>query len=245
MKKNVFFLRAGVVGLCVVVLGTGVSVDAQGQMGIKGGLSFANLGGAKNLDNEIQAVVPSADPGSLLWWTASVWSAHDLLPNLVALQMELTYWRGGKSWNGMPGGDDDDFKLEIDYLQIPLMLKVLVPIATYIVPNLYVGPQISLAFRARARNINQLPEGIELISPFFNGLDQRSSIIDYAVNTFDAGFVAGAGFQLPSKYGNFDFDFRYIFGGLNTFNFPEATEIRNYAFLLMAGYSVNFGGKCP
>jgi hypothetical protein len=79
---------------------------------------------------------------------------------------------------------------------------------------------------------------LETTSRFFRRFNIREPDWDYARNPVDVGFVTGFGAQMPAGPGMVDLDLRYYHGALNVFNFNDSGKIRNYAFLILIGYSL-------
>ena len=117
------------------------------------------------------------------------------------------------------------------------MIKFMAPVSPYFIPNVYVGPCLSVALRSRTRDLNLLPQSVRNTS-FFSHINADEDDWDYARNAVDGGFVAGLGFQFPTNYGMIDLDLRYNFGAVNVFNYGAGEGIRNYSFLVMLGCSM-------
>jgi hypothetical protein len=90
-------------------------------------------------------------------------------------------------------------------------------------------------FRAR---LTDAPDGI---AETIIGEDVAvGEVFERYTNTIDLGLATGIDFGIPFGPGNIVFDFRYNLGAINVFNTAPAASIRNYVFLLMAGYSIEF-----
>jgi hypothetical protein len=212
-----------------------ISVNAQGKsFGIKGGLSISNFwgDGMDNLNNQIDL-----DEKNLLWGVISLYSTREFLPDLISLQSELVYSRGGKRWSGNIDGNDVDLRISIDYISMPWLMKLNLPVLMK--PSIYIGPQVSWMFRAR---VEDLPSDIAAES-FFADINRTtgSGLFERYVNVIDIGFAAGLDFNIPLGPGSAVIDFRYNQGFLNVFNFDEGDDIHNYSFFVMAGYQLDFG----
>jgi hypothetical protein len=211
------------------------------MVGIKGGYVLSNFWGTgtDNLNSSLREVVSGLDEKNLNWFTVSVFSTRELIPDLFALQSELLYFRGGKSWEGTVGGTKKDLQMSIDYIQMPVLFKVQFPFP--LKPSVYVGPQISLMFRSRTDN---LPGAVDT-TPFFRGTggDASNGFFNRNTNVVDLGFAAGIDIGIPFGPGNIVVDARYQMGVIDIYSYPAGQKVRNYNFLFMAGYAFNFGGS--
>jgi hypothetical protein len=88
--------------------------------------------------------------------------------------------------------------------------------------------------------VKDIPGELET-ADFFSGKNASGELFERFVNVVDAGIAAGVDFKIEMGPGNLVFDFRYTMGALNAFNFESADKTRNYAFMFMAGYALNFG----
>jgi hypothetical protein len=95
------------------------------------------------------------------------------------------------------------------------------------------GPYLSWMFRAR---LTDAPAGV---AETIIGDDVTvGEIFERYTNTIDLGLTTGIDFGIPFGPGNMVFDFRYNLGAINVFNTVPTASVRNYVFLLMAGYSI-------
>ena len=214
-----------------------VTAQTERLIGIKGGYSLSNYwgSGADNLNSSVQSVTTNLDERNLPWFCVSLFNSHEIIPGLTSVQSELVYYRGGKAYKGTFGGAERHFSLEVDYLAVPIMMKIHFPFP--LKPSVYVGPQISWMFRSRANNF---PSGIDS-TPFFAGTNASGEIFNQNTNIIDLGFVAGLDFGIPFGPGQIVLDGRYQMGGLDVFNYAAGQKTKNYNFLFMLGYAFNFG----
>ncbi|NLG16356.1 MAG: PorT family protein [Fibrobacter sp.] len=201
--------------------------------GIKGGLSISNFWGAgsENVNNEFRDELADLDEKNLSWFAVSMFSSREIISDLVAVQTEINYIRQGKEWES----DNKSFQIYADYLYMPWLLKLELPVMLR--PGIYIGPHLSLMFAARVKDVADELQGSE----FFSGKDPSGELFERFVNVVDAGLTAGLDFDIELGPGVVILDFRYVLGVLNTFNFQPADKTRNYSFLFMAGYALNFG----
>lgn len=238
MKRKGVLARTMAAALLVAGLGRlPVFASEDMHLGVKGGVTWSNFRNADKITNALEDGFSKVDPGAFFWWTASFFCSRDIMQDYVAVQSEFVYTRMGKSWSfSNDGGSERHFELKTDFIQLPILLKFMAPASPYFIPNVYVGPCLSIALRSRSRNMNNLT--VVGNTDFFSHLDLNSDDWDYARNAVDGGFVAGAGFQIPTGYGMIDVDLRYNFGEVNIFNFGAGEGIRNYSFMVMLGCSM-------
>ncbi len=210
--------------------------------GVKGGFTLSNFwgGGMDVLNNSMKAVTTNTDEKNFKWFTVSLFSSNELIPDFASVQSELVYYRGGKSYKGDIAGSSTTINLYQDYLQMPFILKIHLPYPFE--PSIYAGPQISWMFRSRVENIPATASS----TPFFSGKSAAEivgQVWDANTNVIDLGFVAGLDFSIPYGPGNIILDGRYSMGVLDVYNYAAANSVRNYVFMFMAGYAFNFGGS--
>ncbi len=211
MKKLIF---------TVLWLAAVISVQAQLKYGVKVGLNMSNVTG--DVDDT------KAKAGALV----GVFARYSVNENL-AFQPELLYSMQGckvegyeydyeyeyeytrsfpsrfnnlnKSVSQVEGGD---YKIKLDYLLIPIMVKYY-PIEGL---NLQVGPQFGFLLKAEADDED----------------------IKDDMKKFDFGFNVGAGYDLPVGLG---LDARYYFGLTNASDGDDDFEAKNGVFSLALSYS--------
>jgi hypothetical protein len=255
MRKQDGFWRTALIGLVILSIGVATSGIAQDTnyttqdswgnptFGMRAGVSWSNWFNSAKVQTAVQSAVcpTNIEPEYLTWYTVGLYYSYDLIPSIVALQPEFSYWRGGKRWANWPaGGDDHDFSLTNDYVHIPLLVKFQFPVVPWMVPYVAIGPHLAINFRARGNDLNTLPAAVDTAGPFWSRID-RAGVLDYAKNTFDVGYTAGGGIRVPLGFANLDFDFRYIQGTLNVYNFSGQGNLSNYAYLITGGISFNLG----
>lgn len=233
MKCTRLLLVLSLVFLLPIIL----TAQTDKTFGIKGGYMFSNYwgSGTDNLNSSVRSVTTDLDERNLQWFCVSAFSSHSIIPDMASVQSELVYYRGGKFYKGTFGGADRHFSIEVDYLAMPVMLKIHFPFP--LKPSIYAGPQISWMFRSRTNNF---PLGIDS-TPFFAGTDAINEVFNNHTNVIDLGFVAGLDFGIPFGPGEIVLDGRYQLGALDVFNYAAGRKVRNYSFLMMLGYAFNFG----
>lgn len=127
---------SSVVTTLTLALGTSLAARAQSptvQVGPKAGLTLAVLSGQINRSAEFKTGLAI---GGFLRWRPS---------ERIALQPELVFSQQGANNTVNYGGMTAESKVSLNYLNIPVLLKI------YLgnVVNLQVGPQLGLLFSAR------------------------------------------------------------------------------------------------
>lgn len=233
MKCTRLLLVFSLVFLLPIIL----TAQIDKAFGIKGGYIISNYwgDGTTSLNSSIRSVIPDVDERNLQYFCVSAFSSHAIIPDLASVQSELVYYRGGKFYKGTSGGAEHHASIEVDYLAIPVMLKIHFPFP--LKPSVYVGPQISWMFRSR---VNHFPSTLDSTA-FFSGTTPSQVVFNSHTNVVDLGFVAGLDFRIPFGLGNIVLDGRYQLGALDVFNYAAGRKVRNYAFLFMLGYEFDFG----
>lgn len=207
--------------------------------GVKGGFILSNFwgNGMDNLNSSLKNVTNNLDERNLKWFAVSLFSSHELIPDFASVQSELVYYRGGKSYTADFAGSSQNIDLFQDYLQLPFMLKIHFPFPFK--PSIYAGPQISWMFRSRVVNVPTAATS----TPFFAGKDIAGQVWNANTDVFDLGLVAGMDFSIPYGPGIIVIDGRYNMGVIDVYNYEAGSKVRNYAFMIMAGYAFDFGGS--
>ena len=108
----------------------------QAQVGIKGGVSWANVSNSGAL------------PGSLERRTGfAAGLSFNTRPEVLGLGIEAMY-----AQRGVIGQSDTDSR-RLDYIDVPAYLRVMIP-ASGLAPFAYAGPQVSFELNCRAGNVD-------------------------------------------------------------------------------------------
>jgi hypothetical protein len=186
-------------------------LSAEGMMfGIKGGLNIANLAG-DDVDNAS--------------WKAGMaggaFMCYDVT-EIFAVQPELLFtMKGAKSDH-----DDGEDTWKINYIEIPLLLKVNLPTEGAIDPSLYVGPGIGFLLSSKVSNGREVDQK-----------DETASL--------DIGIIAGGGLAYRLETGAVGLELRYEVGMTSLAkNEDEDTgdkpDIKNSVISIMVGYAFAF-----
>jgi hypothetical protein len=190
--------------LCTFLCTAGTAMAQPAVFGVKAGINLATV-----------TFDPEPDEDVLDRRTGFVGGLFVVVPasDRLGFQGEVLFSQKGASEDGGAGD------LALDYLEVPLLLRVgtASPLETSF--HAFAGPSIGLRLRAR------------VTAETFDGETEDEDIAD-DVKGFDFGVVAGAGVN----FGRFTLDGRYTWG-LNNLNSLEDDEmkLRNRGFSIMAG----------
>ena len=146
---------------------------------------------------------------------------HVGLGNVVALEPPVLYsQKGGKYGDAFPGWDDT-LVLKVDYLEVPVLLRIYILPTQTVRVNLFGGGYFgyNIASKYKYSEIGYEEEGDFAISP---------EEIDY-------GVVFGAGFAYPTRSVILRLDAKYSLGLAKVWDLPPDDDIRNGVFSVLAG----------
>lgn len=128
MKKLMFALM-----MAAVLLFTAAPLFAEGMMfGIKGGLNMSNLSGD-------EATIEDTDPSMKMGFGGGVFFNY-AFTELFAVQVEALYMQKGATYEWSEGDESGSLDAKIDYIEVPLLLKVNIPTEGKIKPAIFAGP---------------------------------------------------------------------------------------------------------
>ena len=138
--------------------------------------------------------------------------------NIIAIQPEILYTQKGTKWEEEFVGETWKITYNFNYLEIPILLKVIMPIQGMIKPHLFVGPYFAYNLTAKVKTR-------------YNGLD-----FDEVIKDSDFGAVFGGGIDFGLPAGKIVFDARYSLG-LTTIDEEGSSAVKNNVFSFMLGYA--------
>lgn len=214
MSKVAF---AASVLLATVVLAVAIadaSEDSPWSFGLKGGINLADLRGDDvDVDTDFRL---GATGGGFLTYSISDW---------FALQPEILYSQKGAEFGETIAGAPVEVTGKLDYLEIPILAKLTIPINSTFTPNLFIGPAFSFLLSAK---LKAEAMGVTIID-----LDTK----DFQ-KSFDVGLVFGGGIDIAVGTGKITADTRYVMGLMNIDD-PEvgdAPDVKNSVISFMVGY---------
>jgi hypothetical protein len=144
------------------------------------------------------------------------------LTDMLVIQPEVLYTQKGVRWEIrqsplVPWKET----IKLDYIEIPLLFKFMLPDKSTVKPNLFVGPCFAI-------NVNAKEKIEETGTP---------TELDYGefVKDIEFGIVLGGGVDFPLKKGKVVFDGRYTLGLTTTSE--EGWDLKNKVVSFMLGYS--------
>jgi len=144
------------------------------------------------------------------------------LTDIFVIQPEALYTQKGVKWE-IRLNPQGYLKatLEYDYIEIPLLFKLVSPVKGGVKPNFLVGPYFAI-------NVNAKEKIEETSTP---------TELDYGelVKDIEFGIVLGGGVDFPLEKGKIVFDGRYTLGLTTTSE--EGWDLKNKVVSLMLGYS--------
>jgi opacity protein-like surface antigen len=186
-------------------------VDSAAGFGVKLGLTVTNFGGEDADD------LGFLDFENKLGFAAGALMNIPLSP-MVSLQPELMFVTKGAEVEIF--GRNEGY-LSLNYLEIPVLVRVDVPVAANVAPFVVAGPALGFLLSAKAVDRNGNTDNIK---------DDFENV--------DLGFIVGGGLGIPlSSGGVIDIEVRYEVGlaDINddrNFN----VELENRAFFILGGY---------
>lgn len=178
-----------------------ISAQAQMQLGLKAGLNLANLSGDDISDTDARTGFAGG-----LFFTYQ-------FNEMFAIQPEAYYTMKGATNSGTFEGITYESELKLDYVEIPLLLKFLIPIKdSGVRPTIFAGPSIGFNMSAKSK--------VEA-----GGQTFEQDIEDVA--STDIGLVFGGGIGFPVGNGELGVDIRYILGLSTIDDSSEKDDVKN------------------
>jgi hypothetical protein len=209
-----------VLSAATVLVAATATAGAVG-FGFKGGLSVATLRGSLPSD----AVVQNS---SKLGLGVGAWVAIPLGPTL-SLQPELNYVQKGTSLGSIDLTDPfgaiigtAEVLEAVDYLELPVLLRVSFPGAGRLSPYLVGGPVVGFLMSQQLRITGTISFGTD---------------IDFFKST-DLGAALGAGLELGRGPFRGTFETRYTMGLTSAGENLYSSDARNGAFLITLGLAI-------
>ncbi len=207
MKKSI---------LLVTVLLASVNVSfSQLGYGAKGGINFTTFGGKD-----------AGSPDSRMGIALGGFLTYNLV-ELFTLQPELLYTTKGAVYKGFIGGTPATSTVSGSYLEIPVVVKLNIPLAGVksFFPNIYVGPALGFLLSAKVKT--------EV------GSQTQETDIKNTTKGTDFGFILGTSVDVPLSFGKFAIDLRYNLGLTSTDDTAAKADVVNRAFYIMIGFTIS------
>ncbi len=222
----------------IMILALGTLAFAAGEMnqgyGNYTGLTGFGIKAGGNISKEIGSDARFTVPGSGNTITpdfkggfiGGAFATYNFT-DMIAVQPEVLFTMKGARHNTdltVPGvGTANNFRALLNYIEIPVLLKVMPMSQSNVHPEVYVGPAVSFLLSARSK----YDIGGSTIS---NDIKSELHSTDFGV-----AFGAGVGYGLGS--GKLSLDARYTLGVTKIYKTTPQPNIRNSSISLLAGYS--------
>lgn len=194
MRKR-YALISSITIICFLFTAFSISVAQSVKTGAKAGINFTNFNGGGNFDSRTGFMV-----GGFV--------KMNIPESSVAIQPEVYY-----AQKGAETSDGGEIKLE--YLEIPILVKVGLSKSDIVKPNIFAGPYAGI-------NLNQSSGGL------LGSTGNDTENIDF-------GGVVGAGLDIEAGSSIFTIDLRYGFGLSPAF---KNGDEKNSMFAIVAGISL-------
>jgi len=192
---------------------TSISFGQGMQLGLKAGVNFANVVG----DDVEGAESKTGFAGGLFFMYQ--------FNKLFAIQPEAYYTMKGATDEQTLAGETAEVTLSLDYIEIPILFKVLIPIENSpIRPSVFVGPYVGFNSTAKAK-LEYMGQSVE------------DDIED--IKSTEFGLVFGAGLGFPVGTNEVGVDFRYGLGLTTLDDSAENADIKNSVFNINAYFGFN------
>ena len=149
------------------------------------------------------------------------------ISDLVSIQPEVLYLQKGASETEQ----GVDVTIAIDYVEIPVFLRINVPVEGTVAPYFLVGP--ALGFKAGCE-LRGEEGGVEV------KLDCDEA--EAEIKSLDLGGVVGAGLSFAAGPGNVHIGARYNLGLTRLDDSGDDEDVTSRAFAFLAGDSCPIGG---
>jgi hypothetical protein len=195
------------------------TASAQGiKLGVKGGVNIADVGGS-----DVSVLGTTETKAGLI---AGAF-AEFMIGNMFAIQPEVLYSQKGTkvTEQGVEG------KFKLDYVEVPLLLKVNIPIeGSKVHPHVYAGPAVALKASCK-------------IEASGGGASASVDCEDAGaeITSTDFGVAFGGGVSVDVGGAEVGIDVRYTLGLRTVDDFDDPDDIKNKVISIMGtvGFATN------
>ena len=191
--------------------------DLAAQAGLKGGVNFSTL-------SQKGADLLSLSWGSYTGFTIGGFYTFGI-NNYLAFQPELYFSRKGGKLEGSIGGFMGSKSIDIDYLEIPLLMKLRFPTQSKISPSVFIGPYGAYKLSSGGT--------ISIL-----GFELEEGLI--GITDSDFGLVFGGAIDYQVSNVTVILDIRYDLGLVNVGEpiLGVENEIKTRSLILMLGFGL-------
>ena len=190
------------------------------HFGLKAGLNMANLTGADVIKDNSK---------SLLGLCAGGFISYSFAP-WFSLQPEVLFSQKGMAYEASVGTISYKSTYNLNYIEIPMLIKFSIQTGSVFIPVLYIGPAISIKAGASYYQEQTISGETE---------SDTQDISEY-INSMDFNLVSGAGFEIKAGPGAITFEARFDMGFTTIWNIeglPEQPDVKTSVITILAGYS--------
>lgn len=211
MQRTIKVILIGAVALMLLLPNSSLAKGITG--GLKIGMNSANLHGEamKELEEELGEVLKSKlglCTGGFIRFS---------IGKIFAIQPEVLYTMKGAKFEQTILGETMTFKMNLSYLEIPVLVKLMIPTLGGIKPSLFAGPAVAIKLSGKTK--------LE-----YAGQTEEEDIEN--MKDTDFGLIIGAGVD----FGKLTVDLRYVLG-LTAIEEEAVFETKNGVISLIVGYS--------
>ena len=203
--------------LCLILFAAGNATAGVLGFGFKGGVNIANIYGD---DSDGESDWKTGFAGGIFF----DWG----ITPLFAIQPEILYVQDGAKERFL----EADWNLKFNYIQVPVLAKVDLPVGGSLIPVLYAGPYVSLLLDSK-------------LTVGDGGNTVTVGLKDYT-RSYDAGLVFGAALDFSAGPGKMTIEGRYTLGmteiddgiGAGIFGLEDSgkTDMKNKSWMVMLGF---------
>ena len=212
MKKTVKVTLVGAVAIMLLL--PSLSLAKGIKVGFKIGMNYADLFGeeARAMEELLGTDLKSK------WGLCAGGFIQFNISKVFAIQPEFLYTMKGARMEEEVLGETLKVAFNFSYLEVPVLVKLMIPTPGGVKPSLFFGPAIAFKLSAKSK--------ME-----YAGQTDEEDLSDVMENT-EFGFVIGGGLD----FGKLMFDLRYNLG-LTSISIDEDEEIKNGVISLKVGFS--------
>jgi hypothetical protein len=218
MKRFIAIIITGIFALMFLL--PNPSSAAEIKWGLKIGAVSAKLYG--DVVEELEALL-GEESKSRIGFSVGGFITFNIA-KVFAIQFEILYTMKGIKYEGEIIGTTIKAWWELDYLEVPVLAKIIIPTKGGVKPYLFAGPAVALKLSGKMKTE-------------YGGEPGEGDVED--MKGTDFGLVIGGGLDFglgSSGRGSLSVDIRYNLGLFSISEF-EGGDMKNGVFSLMVGYS--------
>lgn len=212
MNKTIKAILIGGVALILLLPSTSLALGIKG--GFKIGMNYADLFG-----EEVDLMEQTLGTEVKAKWGLSAGGFIQLnIAKVLAIQPEFMYTVKGARMEEEILGETVKVGFNLSYLEVPVLVKLMIPTPGNVKPSLFVGPAVAIKLSAKQKTE-------------YAGQTDTEDLSDDMEDT-EFGLIFGGGLDI----GKITFDIRYSLG-LTTISVYEGEEIKNSVISVKVGFT--------